>query len=132
MKSLPSLMVLLALSGAVPVAGWAGDPAPAPSSGAPLTLRELLKAPQQYANKTLTVTGRYGGMCSDGEDFYFKDHLSTIEVLLPPGGLPKGLKIGTSLRVEGEVVIHKHSGGEDEVGIKPSSVMVEEPAGPKS
>lgn len=118
-------LILLALSAGAPAYVLAADSpqaAPATTQASAVALSDVMNQPKLYANKTLTVTGRYAGMCADGADFYFKDRLSTIEVLLPPGGMPKGLKLGTPLRVHGQVLVRGGEGEEGEVLIKPTAV----------
>lgn len=119
---------LLALAVAVPATVLAAEPAKpvaTQSKSGAVSLSELMSAPKQYANQTLTVTGRYAGMCADGADFYFKDKLSTIEVLLPPSGIPKGMKLGAPLRVTGQVLVRGGEGEEGEVLIKPTAVELD-------
>lgn len=96
-----------------------------------VALQDLVAQPQRYAGKTVSVTGRYAGMCADGADFYFKDRLTTIEVLLPPGGMPEDLVIGTPLQVRGQIQVRKEGNGESEVRIKPSAVTVDRTAAKK-
>lgn len=96
-----------------------------------VALQDLVAQPQRYAGKTVSVTGRYAGMCADGADFYFKDRLTTIEVLLPPGGMPDDLKVGTPLQVRGQIQVRKESNGESEVRIKPTAVTVDRAAAKK-
>ncbi len=118
-------LLLLALIAGAPACVLAADPpqaTPAAAEASTVTLNDVMNQPKLYANKTLTITGRYAGICPDGADFYFKDRLSTIEVLLPPGGLPKGLKMGTLLRVHGQVLVRGAEGEEAEVRIKPTAV----------
>lgn len=124
------IATLLVLSAGAPLVACADDTAKpaAKSTQGVVTLSELMSAPKPYANQTLTVTGRYAGMCADGADFYFKDKLSTIEVLLPPGGIPKGMKLGAPLRVTGQVLVRGGEGEEGEVLIKPSAVELDSAA----
>lgn len=124
MNRLHTGFFLLLLSAAVPLRAGASEPVRAANHVATVTLQDLVTAPERYAGKTLSVTGRYAGMCADGADFYFKDRLTTIEVLLPPNGMPGGLKIGTALRVQGQVQVRKESNGESEVRIKPVLVTI--------
>jgi len=37
-----------------------------------IAMADLVKKSENYNGKTITVTGRFGGMCADGEDFYLK------------------------------------------------------------
>ena len=113
-------MLMGATSGAV----MAKEPARAATAASQVALQDLVAQPQRYAGKTVSVTGRYAGMCADGADFYFKDRLTTIEVLLPPGGMPDDLKLGTPLQVRGQIQVRKESNGESEVRIKPTAVTV--------
>lgn len=69
-----------------------------------ITMSDLVKHPGKYAGKTVTVTGLFGGMCSDGTDFYFKDKLELIEVYPPAEGMPSDIVIGTPLKVQGVVL----------------------------
>lgn len=70
-----------------------------------VSLGELVKNPVAYAGKSVTVSGRFAGMCADGADFYFKDKLDIIEVIPPTDGLPQGVVIGTPLKVQGKVAV---------------------------
>lgn len=122
------ISTLLALGVTAPglvLADKPAKPAQAQSTPSVVALSELMSEPRRYANQTLTVTGRYAGMCADGADFYFKDKLSTIEVLLPPGGIPKGMKLGAPLRVTGQVLIRGSEHEEGEVLIKPTAVELD-------
>ena len=84
---------------------------PALDTTAPrVTLSELIKGAKSYHGKTVTVSGRFGGMCADGADFYFKDNLDLIEVIPPTDGMPKDLIVGTPLTVQGLVVVKTHEG----------------------
>lgn len=119
---------LLALTISTPGVVFAGEsakPTQTQSKSSAVSLSDLMSAPKQYANQTLTVTGRYAGMCADGADFYFKDKLSTIEVLLPPSGIPKDMKVGAPLRVTGQVLVRGGEGEEGEVLIKPTAVELD-------
>lgn len=73
-----------------------------------VSLVELLQGADRYVGKTVTVAGRFGGMCADGADFYFKDNLEIIEVIPPAGGLPKDVVVGTPLMVQGVVLVQTH------------------------
>lgn len=70
-----------------------------------VSLSELVKNPASYAGKSVTVSGRFAGMCGDGADFFFKDKLDIIEVIPPVDGLPQGVVIGTPLKVQGKVAV---------------------------
>lgn len=109
----------------------AKEPARTAAAVTQVALQDLVAQPQRYAGQTVSVTGRYAGMCADGADFYFKDRLTTIEVLLPPGGMPEDLVIGTPLRVRGQIQVRKEGNGESEVRIKPSAVTVDRTAAKK-
>lgn len=117
-----TLLALGVTASGLPLADEPAKPAPAQSTPSVVALSELMSEPRRYANQTLTVTGRYAGMCADGADFYFKDKLSTIEVLLPASGIPKGTKVGAPLRVTGQVLVRGGDGEEGEVLIKPTKV----------
>ena len=90
-----------------------------------IAMSDLVKNPALYTGKTVTVTGRFGGMCPDGADFYFKDKLDIIEVI-PVAGLPADVVIGTPLKVQGVVLVrgeHEIEGKEErhEEGGEPES-----------
>lgn len=70
-----------------------------------VSLSELVKNPAPYAGKSVTVSGRFAGICGDGADFFFKDKLDIIEVIPPADGLPQGVVIGTPLKVQGKVAV---------------------------
>lgn len=70
-----------------------------------VSLGELVKNPVAYAGKSVTVSGRFAGMCADGADFYFKDKLDIIEVIPPADGLSQGIVMGTPLKVQGKVTV---------------------------
>jgi len=70
-----------------------------------IAMADLVKQSEQYKGKTVIVTGRFGGMCADGADFYFKDKLDLIEVIPPASGLPSGIIIGTPLKIQGVVMV---------------------------
>lgn len=76
-------------------------------------LGELIQGADRYGGKTVTVAGRFGGMCPDGADFYFKDGLEIIEVIPPAEGLPKNVVIGTPLTIQGLVLARSHEAGSD-------------------
>lgn len=96
-----------------------------------ITLSELVKNAEQFAGKAIIVTGRFGGMCADGADFYFKDKLDIIEVIPPAEGLPTDVVIGTPLMIQGLVVVRrerKEEGSEErhaEGGAAESEVKVQ-------
>lgn len=94
-----------------------------------VSLSELVKNSAAYAGKSVTVSGRFAGMCGDGADFFFKDKFDIIEVIPPPDGLPQGIVIGTPLKVQGKVAVKSehaetapHSG--DKAESKESEVKV--------
>ena len=70
-----------------------------------ISMADLVKQSEQYNGKTITVTGRFGGMCADGEDFYFKDKLELIEVIPPESGMPSDIIMGTPLKIQGVVML---------------------------
>jgi len=90
-----------------------------------IAMSDLVKDAHKYTGKTVTVTGRFGGMCPDGADFYFKDKLDIIEVIPPAAGLSADVVIGTPLQVQGVVLVrgeHKEEGEEKrEEGGEPES-----------
>lgn len=98
-----------------------------------IAMNELVKNAVAYTGKTVTVTGRFGGMCADGEDFYFKDKLDLIEVIPPASGMPSDITIGTPLKVQGVVLAQneheeeseeKHDeGDESEVKIQATVIL---------
>ena len=100
-----------------------------------IAMSDLVKNAEQYTGKTITVTGRFGGMCADGEDFYFKDKLDLIEVIPPAEGLPDDTVIGTPLKVQGVVLVQgeheeegeeKHEeGGESESEVKIQATVIQ-------
>lgn len=100
-----------------------------------IAMSELVKNAQPYTGKTVTVTGRFGGMCADGEDFYFKDKLDLIEVIPPASGMPDDIVIGTPLKVQGVVLVRseheeageeKHEeGGEPEPEVKIQATVIQ-------
>lgn len=77
-----------------------------------IAMSDLVKQADNYTGKTITVTGRFGGMCADGEDFYFKDKLDIIEVIPPAAGMPADVVIGTPLKVQGVVLVRGEHKGE--------------------
>jgi len=82
-----------------------------------IAMTDLIKDSDQYKGKTITVTGRFGGMCADGADFYFKDKLDLIEVIPPAAGLPSDVIMGTPLKIQGVVMVraeHEEEEEEDE------------------
>lgn len=70
-----------------------------------VSLSELVRNPAPYAGKSVTVSGRFAGMCADGADFFFKDKFDIIEVIPPADGLPQGIVMGTPLKVQGKVTV---------------------------
>ena len=99
-----------------------------------IAMSELVKDAEQYTGKTITVTGRFGGMCADGADFYFKDKLEIIEVIPPTDGLPSDVVIGTPLKVQGVVLVRggheaeseeeHEEGGEPEPEVKIQATVI--------
>lgn len=100
-----------------------------------IAMSDLVKQADNYTGKTITVTGRFGGMCADGEDFYFKDKLDIIEVIPPAAGMPDDIVIGTPLKVQGVVMVRseheeegeeKHEeGGEPEPEVKIQATVIQ-------
>ncbi len=100
-----------------------------------IAMSDLVKQADNYTGKTITVTGRFGGMCADGEDFYFKDKLDIIEVIPPAAGMPADVVIGTPLKVQGVVLVRgeheeegeeKHEeGGEPEPEVKIQATVIQ-------
>lgn len=100
-----------------------------------IAMSDLVKQADNYTGKTITVTGRFGGMCADGEDFYFKDKLVMIEVIPPVEGMPSDITIGTPLKVQGVVLSQneheeegeeKHEeGGEPEPEVKIQATVIQ-------
>lgn len=110
----PSLLAV-SLSLMLSLVSLTGNAEPAPDVPV-ITLSELVKNAEQFAGKAVTVTGRFGGMCADGADFYFKDKLDIIEVIPPAEGVPEDVVIGTPLKVQGMVVVrseHEEEGSEE-------------------
>ena len=99
-----------------------------------IAMSDLVKQADNYTGKTITVTGRFGGMCADGEDFYFKDKLDLIEVIPLASGMPDDIVIGTPLKVQGVVLVRseheeegeeKHEeGGEPEPEVKIQATVI--------
>lgn len=82
-----------------------------------IAMSELVQQADKYTGKTITITGRFGGMCPDGADFYFKDKLDIIEVIPPKAGLPDDVVIGTPLKIQGVVLVrgeHEEKGKEEQ------------------
>lgn len=129
--TLPLLLTL----GPLPAA--AADRASQPASqteSAAVSLSDLVKDADRFAGQSITVTGRFGGMCADGADFYFKDKLDLIEVIPPPEGLPDGVVIGTPLKIRGVVLVrgahadatgHTEASGAEESEIKVRASVIE-------
>ncbi len=69
--------------------------------------------------ENVSVTGIYNGMCDDGEDFYFVYKSDVLEVMLPANGMPKNLKVGAPLNIQGKVIKHG-----DEIKIEASSIKI--------
>lgn len=100
-----------------------------------IAMSDLVKQADNYTGKTITITGRFGGMCADGEDFYFKDKLDLIEVIPPASGMPDDIVIGTPLKIQGEVLVRseheeegeeKHEeGGEPEPEVKIQATVIQ-------
>jgi hypothetical protein len=98
-----------------------------------ISMADLVKQGEQYKGKTITVTGRFGGMCADGADFYFKDKLDLIEVIPPASGLPSDIILGTPLKIQGVVMVrgeHKeadenHEEGEMEPDVKIHATVIQ-------
>lgn len=65
-------------------------------------LKEILENPKVYKGKEVVLEGNFGGVCSDGEDFYFKEGLEIVEVVPKGFPMPK-FKKGKSIRVYGVV-----------------------------
>lgn len=81
---------------------------PIPKETQTVTLSEVVKHPELYKGKTLTVTGTLGDLCADGEDFYFKDKFELIEVVPPRGvTLPYKDMRNAKTRVYGKVTTRK-------------------------
>lgn len=121
-----------------PLSATAADNAPQPvpqTESQAMSLSDLVKDADRFAGQTVTVTGRFGGMCADGADFYFKDKLDLIEVIPPPEGLPDGVVIGTPLKIQGVVLVrgehedntvdHDEAGGAEESEIKLRASVIE-------
>jgi len=99
-----------------------------------ISMNDLVQQADKYTGKTITITGRFGGMCSDGADFYFKDKLDIIEVIPPAAGLPDDVVIGTPLKIQGVVLVRgeheeegeeKHEeGGEPESEVKIQATVI--------
>lgn len=129
--TLPLLLTL----GPLPAA--AADRASQPASqteSAAVSLSDLVKDADRFAGQSVTVTGRFGGMCADGADFYFKDKLDLIEVIPPPEGLPDDVVIGTPLKIRGVVLVrgahadatgHAEASGAEESEIKVRASVIE-------
>ena len=84
-----------------------------------VALSDVVKHPDQYKNKTLAVTGTLGDMCSDGDDFFFKDKYDLIEVVPPHGvTLPYKEMKGSSLRVYGKVMVRRGEVRMDAQGVE--------------
>jgi len=100
-----------------------------------IAMSDLVKDADKYTGKTITVTGRFGGMCADGEDFYFKDKLDLIEVIPSANGLPDDVIMGTPLKVQGVVLVrgehkeegeeHHEEGGEPEPEVKIQATVIQ-------
>jgi len=116
----PLLPILLSSLLALTVSGCSDkgpDQAVLDANAPVVAMSELIKESAQFTGKTITITGRFGGMCADGADFYFKDKLDLIEVIPPAAGLPDDVVIGTPLKIQGVVMVrgeHEEEGEEQE------------------
>lgn len=79
-----------------------------------LSVDELVQNAEKYEGKMVTVEGRMGDICSDGEDFYFKGKFDLIEVIPPEGKMPSRSMKGKPLVVYGKVKIEHEEAEESE------------------
>ena len=122
-----TLPFLLALGPLSVIAAENPSPAASPTAPAVVSLSELIKDADRFAGQSVTITGRFGGMCADGADFYFKDKLDLIEVIPPPEALPDDVVIGTPLKIHGVVLVraaHEDAQEHDEDGDEESDIKV--------
>ena len=97
----------------------------APADTPKMTLSELVKNPDAYKGKMLLVEGTLGDVCSDGDDFYFKDKFDLIEVVPPRGkDLPYKEAKGKPITVYGKVLV-RHRGDETDVRMEAAGVTIE-------
>lgn len=68
------------------------------------TLSALTANPIAFDGKDVVVEGWFAGMCSDGEDFYFKDKTEIVEAD-PPSAEVMKIKRGTKLKLYGHVKV---------------------------
>lgn len=93
-----------------------------------VSVDEVVKNPSAFEGRMLTVEGRMGDICSDGEDFDLKGKFELAEVI-PPGGKmpPKSFK-GKPAKVYGKLLV-KHEktekGKESEVKIMANGIQFE-------
>lgn len=93
-------MVSLALTGTVEGKDRYGQALP--KGVEVVKLKEIVENPKAYKGKEVVLEGNFGGVCSDGEDFYFKEGLEIVEVVPKDFPMPK-FKKGKAIRVYGVV-----------------------------
>lgn len=93
-------MVSVALTGIVEGADQYGQAAP--EGVGVVKLKEIVENPKAYKGKEVALEGNFGGICSDGEDFYFKEGLEIVEVVPKGFPMPRFNK-GKPIRVYGVV-----------------------------
>lgn len=73
-----------------------------PKGAEVVKLKEIVENPKAYKGKEVVLEGNFGGVCSDGEDFYFKEGLEIVEVVPKDFPMPRFSK-GKPIRVYGVV-----------------------------
>jgi uncharacterized protein YdeI (BOF family) len=74
----------------------------------PVTVRELIDRSQEYAGRTVTLTGKIVTECPQGCWFFLNDGTGSIYIDLQPAGLTIPQKIGAQVTLRGKI---KGSGG---------------------
>jgi hypothetical protein len=84
---------------------FAADKKDTTAAPAKITMAELLKKPDAYAGKEVTVKARLAGVCADDGCLTLKDKFDVIEGVPPEGGFKKTPKVGSTLNVTGTVKV---------------------------
>jgi uncharacterized protein YdeI (BOF family) len=78
------------------------------NDAAPVTVKELIDRSQEYAGRTVTLTGKIITECPQGCWFFLNDGTGSIYIDLQPAGLTIPQKIGARVTLRGKI---KGSGG---------------------
>ena len=103
--TIPSLLFLLCLTAGITGCGGGESYGQPLSDAATTPVTDILADPASFGDDTVKIEGEIVGECPSGCWFTLEDGAATIHVDIAPHGLAIPQKVGSTVTVEGEVVV---------------------------